>query len=489
SHLDEAGGESLHDTVLPPEVATDRICRGKWSADLVTKAAGKLAAPWPEEFVYTPEPLASTAGIVARPELYIDRGGLRVARLANAVSGYVTYAVGALDKRFYVYDRGVWRPEDCQIGAVVSALLGDAYRHSHLTNVEDTLRFRPDVRKIDCGPTPRWVNVANGLLDWRTRDLVGHTPDVLSTVQLPVAWEPDAACPEFEKFIREVLPADCVDPCEGGPGFIRELIGYCVYSGNPHQIAVLLRGKGRNGKGALLRVLQRLLGACNVSAVSLHDLSENRFRLADLYGKIANIAGDLDPKWLENTAKLKGITGDDLMPAEHKFGRTFSFTPWALPMYSANRGFASADSSDAYFGRWVVVPFPNSFLGREDRGLDARLAGELEGVLRLGVEALPALMRRGRLPEPASVRAAKHEFTIGGDQVRAWLDEGCEMDPAAWTKRTDLLEAYLMWDGLDGRSTLSKREFYARLEQVGALRPAKRDGYDGFRGVRLQVDK
>lgn len=49
SSLDEDDGEMLHDVVLPPEVAADRKCRGKWTGGLVAKAPG-LPAPWSAEF-------------------------------------------------------------------------------------------------------------------------------------------------------------------------------------------------------------------------------------------------------------------------------------------------------------------------------------------------------------------------------------------------------------------------------------------------------
>ena len=45
-----------------------------------------------------------------------------------------------------------------------------------------------------------------------------------------------------------------------------------------------------------------LLGEENVSNVDLHSLVTNRFRAAELFGKVANIAGDLDGAWLESTA-------------------------------------------------------------------------------------------------------------------------------------------------------------------------------------------
>ena len=164
--------------------------------------------------------------------------------------------------------------------------------------------------------------------------------DYLSTVQLPVEYVPSATCPLFDKFLREVLPADLVDS-----GFIWELIGYTCIRGNPLHVAVLLFGKGRNGKGTLIRVLKILLGENNISTVTLHELTENKFRVATLYRKLANLAGDLDSKWLENTALFKKITGHDGIQGEYKYGASFEFDPWALPFYSANKAFGSPDSS------------------------------------------------------------------------------------------------------------------------------------------------
>lgn len=445
--------------------------------------------------VFTPIPLP--AALVPAPGRYVDpQVGLLTAVLADDIAGSVTYAVDARDRgQFYVYSEGRWeRGGGDMLTEAVLVLLHNRFRKSHLTNVLTALGHRPGVRQIDCSPTPRWINVANGLLDWKAGELLPHTPDVLSTVQLPVRWDPEAECPAFEQFLGEVLPPDCLEPSEGGLGFIWELLGYCLYSGNPHHVAVLLFGNGRNGKGALLRVIERLVGARNLSSVPLHDLTENRFRAATLYGRLLNLAGDLDARWLANTATFKAITGGDTVQAERKYGAAFDFTPWALPVYSTNKAFGSADSSEGYLARWVVVPFPNSFLGREDRHLDERLQRreELEGVLRRAAEALPALMARGRLPEPESVRAAKHRFVTSGDALRSWLDEACVLDREAWTPRTLLWTCYEDDSedaGGNGRYSLTKREFYNRLGQVGGVTAAMRKGTDGFKGVRFKTDE
>src|ERR671924_1147498 len=89
-----------------------------------------------------------------------------------------------------------------------------------------------------------------------------------------------------------------------------------------------------------------------------------------------------DGKYLESTARFKAITGEDLVSAEHKYGDRFDFTPWAVPVFSANKIPGSADVTTGYLARWVVVDFPYDFTGKEQRGLSDRLTtkAELSGI-------------------------------------------------------------------------------------------------------------
>lgn len=422
------------------------------------------------------------------PGRFFGHQGLRALELADEVAATITCGYGHLDERFYTYSDGVWTPGEAPIEAEIVRLLGNRYRIMHTHNITTIIKHQPHTARITDEPLVDYINVPNGMIRWETGGILGHNPDYRSTVQLPVEYVPGATCPRFEKFLAEVLPPDLLAPTADGPGFIWELIGYTLYSGNPLHIAVLLLGKGRNGKGTLIRVLKELLGENNYSAVTLHELTENRFRVASLYQKLANLAGDLDSKWLENTALFKKITGHDALQGEYKYGGTFNFSPWALPFYSANKAFGSPDSSEGWVARWVVVPFPHSFLGREDRTLDTRLTSEseLRGILVKGVEALPALMARGNFTEPQSLADAKTAFVVASDAVRAWLDEHCVIEPGNWIPRTDLYKKYRWDSSLDGAKQLGAREFYNRVEQVGGVVTAIRKGTRGFGGVRMK---
>lgn len=414
---------------------------------------------------------------VVDPSIFFDKSGIRAALLADGVLSRGPLAVGA-DEIVWEYRGGVWTPDKHVVRARVAGLLGDRYRPSHVAVAEDVVRTRVPVVSSD--PIEQWINFTNGLYDWRTGQLLPHTPEVLSTVQLAVDHVPDAACPAFERFLTEVVPSDSVD-------LVWELIAYLMYSGNPLHKAVMLTGKGRNGKGTLLRLIVRLLGRHNVASVALHDLVDDRFATAKLFGKIANIAGDIDAGYLENTAAFKGLTGGDLVSAQHKYRDRFEFTPWAVPVFSANKVPTSADTTVGYLSRWLVVPFPNDFTGREDRFLDARLqtTAELEGIAAHAAARLPDLLSRGEFELPPSAITARDDFDRRVDQVRTWIADVCDLHPAhPWLARTQLYAAYTGWAARSGQRPVKAAEFYDRLEAIGA-EPAIIRGVRGFRGIKI----
>jgi putative DNA primase/helicase len=368
------------------------------------------------------------------------------------------------DDRTWAWSRGAWQPDDTVIRDRCVRRLADLYRREHAGPVEDTitavLRHRGALVSID-RPDPRFVNVANGLWDWAAGVLRPHDPDVMSTCQSPVPYEPGAACPQFGAWLVQALPADVIP-------LMWEVIAYALYAGNPFHQAVLLKGSGRNGKGVFLRVLKGLLGDRNVAAATLDDLSENRFAVAELAGKCANIAGDVDPTYQVRTGRFKALTGGDVMYAERKGKDPFSFTPFALPIFSANKIPQSADVSPGYLARWLVIPFPVSFAGREDRTLDGRLAGELPGILATALRYLPALMERGRFCYSDSAEDAKRDFARRQDGVRWWLGEYCEERPGARSlRRSAAYTAYRAAMESDGYRPVAKGEFFDRLENAG----------------------
>ena len=125
------------------------------------------------------------------------------------------------------------------------------------------------------------INVKNGLLNWKTGELLPHTPNYYSINQKPVSYNPNAKPLKFLKFLREVLYLQDIRTAI-------EIISYTFIRKNLFEYYFILIGPGANGKNVFVGILSHLHGLENVSNVSLKSLATHRFALAQLENKDVN---------------------------------------------------------------------------------------------------------------------------------------------------------------------------------------------------------
>lgn len=415
-------------------------------------------------------------------ESYFDPAyGLKALKAARAVESFGPLRFG-IDDRFWAYEEGVWSPANPLVHRRIVRLLGERYRPHHGQAVREVLRA--ELEQLEIAPVEAYINVYNGMVAWRTGELISHDQLYFSTVQLPVTFHPDAQCPQFDAFLAEAVAPDDI-------ARVWEMIGYLMMSGNPLQRTFLLTGGGGNGKGVLLEVIKHLLGIAAIAAVPLHEFAISQFATAELFGKLANVCGDIDASFIESTARIKEITGEDTVKGERKFGQPFYFRPWCKMIFSANEIPAAADSSSGWTRRFEVINFPNRPLA-PDPTLKDRLTStqELRGVAAHGVAALRVLMGRRAFSHGAAALAAHEQFRVINNKVLEWIAETCDYpNPSKWYDRRELYKAYKRWDAdYGGGRPLGSKRFYALLRQVEGMREVLHDGWHGFYGVRLKVD-
>jgi putative DNA primase/helicase len=372
------------------------------------------------------------------------------------------------DDRLWVFSEGVYVPEGERfIEEEVAKRLGSDFSRQRVAEVRALCKaLAQPLVDLPNG----MMNLRNGVLVWRTENLLEHAPSVAGTVQIPVRWNPDATCPGVMQFLGEVVPVDAVP-------LVGEMVGYSLFSDQPLRRAFLLYGPGSNGKSTLLALVRALLGDHNVSSRSIQDLGDNRFAAADLHGKLANICGDLDTRALERSGIFKQLTGgEDFLHAERKYGHSFQFKPSATLWFSANEAPRTHDESDAFFDRWVVLPMERRFPGAQaDPNLLARLTSpsELEGLLRWAVESLRTLMARGHFAPPPSVVAAGASYEQRAASVSGFLAEECKFDPGGKVTRALLWTAYERWCRSNHLRPLSTQQFTKKIRQHDGVTEGK----------------
>ncbi len=252
-------------------------------------------------------------------------------------------------------------------------------------------------------------------------------------------------------------------------GIAWEIIAWLMTPDTRIQKALLLLGEGGTGKSTFLKALTAFLGKENVSTLPLHKLEGDRFAAARLVGKLANICADLPSTHLETSSIFKAITGGDRIAGEYKYGTGFDFTPFARLVFSANQPPRSGDASNAFYQRWVVLPFDRVFRGTraeaDSNKLDALLAEprELSGVLNHALEVLPRLRERG-LTETGSMREVWATFRQVTDPVAIWLDRNTVDDPNAATPKQALMLAFNSDAEERGRPVMTEKAFGSALK-------------------------
>jgi len=114
----------------------------------------------------------------------------------------------------YVYRGGVYKPDgDLLVRQRVKHLLldqdcSDMWSRALSNEILEFISL--DVPELPERPSPDLINLENGLLNVRTRQLFPHSPEFLSTIRVPIAFDKEAACREIEKFIGEVFPEDAI---------------------------------------------------------------------------------------------------------------------------------------------------------------------------------------------------------------------------------------------------------------------------------------
>ena len=369
------------------------------------------------------------------------------------------------DKAIALYEGGVYLNSDSRRWhKAVEEALGNDFVPQYLNTVSEIghSSLKVSGREVPTFLKEPWLNVSNCLVDLRTGEIREHTPEVVTTTQLPIEWDPTAKCPTWEALIEEALP--------GQLERLEDVISQALdWTRSPTKI-LLLYGASRAGKGLILRVLEQLMGRGNYSAVTLHQLAENRFMVAELHGKRANIAGELKPEEVKDISAVKMLTGEDPIQADKKYGATFTFYSYAFLAFSCNKLPPVNETTKAFTSRVAPFRFTKGYDGCEDLTLGAKLSAELPGILARLVKAWQRRQERGTfIPVDEATRA---HFDENIDHVARFLSEcTVRLDSANdGMRRSDLFPLWLEWcsdQNLLYAAKTSKQTFHEKVRNQG----------------------
>ncbi|MGU8153276.1 DNA primase family protein [Clostridium perfringens] len=336
----------------------------------------------------------------------------------------------------------------------------------------------------DFNRNPYLVNVRNGLLDIRDMSFKEHTPSYLSTVQLNVEYNPQVDCPQFKKFLNEVLDCKLIP-------LVQEIVGYLLTTNTASQKAFVFWGPARTGKSTLLWVVEYLLlGKKNVSNIPWQEIGD-KFKTAELLGKLANVFSDLPSKSIDDTGIFKVVTGEDYLMAEKKNKNPFKFKPFARLVFSCNelpRNYV--DRTEGFYRRLIIVPFNRQIeKSKIDKALKYKFQREKEGILNWALEGLKRLYENNfEFSENELTDGVKKEYKRENNNVISFVEECCELDSLFSCSRIELYEAYKEFCVEAGLKALSQIKFNKELEGNFNITRSRSGKLRSWNGVRIKLD-
>jgi putative DNA primase/helicase len=388
------------------------------------------------------------------------------------------------ERNIAMYRNGVYGVHQDDVLAAFVGMLGNFYSPGHMNSARDALigQLHLDGLRLPERMTEPLLNCPNGMVDLRTGQLLDHDPAYLSHIQVTTEYAPDMATPVYDAWLREALRQDGHTDAdvEALIADLEETAGTMLDPTMTPSKALFLFGPSRSGKSTFLRLLKAVSGAVNTSAVTLHELGADQFATANLYGKMLNVAADLSSAHVADLSKFKMATGEDLLHANRKYGQQFSFTNQALFAFSANELPTVSEASRAYAERMKPFNFPNTFAGREDKTLEAKLLAELPGILARWVKAYGRYLARGGYAPTDAVTQAM--FEAKSDRVVQFFQDMCTLTEAAHgarlsdqqaTGRRDVAVAFNAWAERNGGSKMGERAFFQRFAQITGINDVK----------------
>ena len=381
-----------------------------------------------------------------------------------------------LDEQLRVYDSGVYVSDMTRETAKsVIDLLGEGASPGR---VESVLGLLSDMTMRDVPQAKDWVNLANGRWCLSSWGLLEHSPAYRSVVQLPVGYDDKARCPDFDKWLSDVLPSN------DDQYLLLQLMGYSMLQDVRFGKIAVLYGPTHTGKSTCLDLVSAFIGRQNVSALSLHSLDneDNRFSRAGLVGKLANVSADLSGKYLAGDSQIKQIAVGDPMQVEFKGIQSFTYSPFATLWASSNQLPVSHDRTDAWYERLVILPFVNQHKGEKaDRKLLERLTqpSEMSGILNRVLDALRTLLDENVFLETTSTRTMLEQYRRENDHVSRFMSEHYERREPSWIRVDDVWNAYTVWCDDEGIKHLTKTKLRDGVSRWGTPQIRKKE--DGKR--------
>lgn len=382
------------------------------------------------------------------------------------------YHIKRINGTMYIYEDGVYKDGQKEIEAAMIKHIPGLNRSKRA----EVLSYLDLLVKDSAEVAPaHYIAFKNGVYDMEKDKMLDFDPDLVITNKINYNYVPGAYHELCDKTLDKMV---CYD--EQIRQLLEESIGYGFYRRNELRKCFILTGERQNGKSTYLSMLETLFKGNDVS-LDLKELSE-RFKTAQLAGKLVNIGDDIGDEFIPNPAIFKKLVAGNPINVERKGQDPFDFSNYAKFYFSANNipRLGKGRDSAAIMSRLIIIPF-DAYFSVNDPDYDPYIKYKLvtpecmEYLIQIGVRGLRTVLEQQAFTNSDKVAKKLQEYEENANPVLLFFKEEppIEREPSA-----KVFREYTGFCAANGLTPLSNIEFSKQVRKYKGLKsvPKRIDG-------------
>ena len=327
------------------------------------------------------------------------------------------YNIIKIDNELYCYNNGIYE-KDSNLEKNMIDIIPNLKNNQRL----EVLKYLNIICEDKKRDTRGLIAFANGIFDVEQSKLLPFSSDIIITNRIPWNYNPTVQSELMENTLNKFA---CND--KDIRTLIDEVIGYTFYSKNELGKSFIIIGDKANGKSTFLKIMMYLLGENNISALSLEDITNSRFRLYEVNGKLLNIGDDIGSSYIPESEVFRKVVTGDVIVAEKKGKDPIKFNCYAKFLFSANEIPKIKDPTGATARRIIIIPFKNSFT-QTNKDYDPYFLDKIknpecmEYLIKVGIEGLKRVLKNKGFSETQETQQLLKEFNENNNPVIEYVD-------------------------------------------------------------------
>ncbi len=388
-----------------------------------------------------------------KPIFYGKNGNFLFSRFATYLKNNLN--IIKIDGQLHIYSEGVYKDGLQDIESEMIKIIPTLTARNRSEVIKYLYLIAPDIKEQSGA---NYIAFNNGIYNLNTGILEPFTPAVIVKNKIPFNYNYDAYNETLDSMLDRI---SCND--DSIRDLLEEMAGYCMYRRNELRKAFILIGDKANGKSTYLDCITYMVGERNTSALDLKELGD-RFRTAELFGKLINAGDDIGDEFIANPAVFKKLVSGDRVTVERKGQDPFDFCNYSKFIFSANNIPRIKDKTGAVLDRLVIVPF-NATFSKSDEDYDPYIKYKLrspeamEYLIQLALDGLKRVLKNNGFTMCQAVQEELEEYSEQNNPIIGFFKE-LDLDIDILNQPTkDIYLRYKLYCNENGFTPMSSGEF------------------------------